>query len=294
MEDEIIFSESRVRTRTKVIVTVVFFLLIIGAMIFFFKSNNFDIKKTVTYEIGDKLSLDVTDYIINKPFNEKDYKLVVDSVRYDDGYILDTVGEYTYRVVLKDIIKEGKIIVKDTKGPVVDTMNITIGTNESYKADDFVTKCIDYSLPCEYEIEGKVDTSKAGNYDLKLKSKDSQGNTTTSNIKLTVKDGYSLKEEKVKDLTPKYLEPSYSDWNGQYVVKYAGGLDPDDEDNPRWKYYYDFLEDDPENYLDSSYKGKSIEKTEIIAVYNQYHFIIGFACRAKLTDGTYIYLTNGE
>ena len=79
------------------------------------------------------------------------------------------------------------------------------------------------------------------------------------------------------------------------VVKYAGGLDPEDDESPRWKYYYDFLdEENHEKYLDDSNKGKTIESEEIVAIYNQYHYLIGFACRVKLSDGTYTYLTNGE
>ena len=294
MEEEIIYEESRVSTKTKFIIFLIFFLLIIGAIVFFFKSNNFNIKKTVVYEVGDKLSLDVTDYIVNKPLNTQDYKLVVESVRYDDEMILDTPGEYVYRVVLKDIIKEGKIVVRDTKGPTVSTMDLTIGVGEDVKASDFITKCSDYSLPCEYSINSSLDTNKEGTYDIKIKALDSHGNSTTSDVKLTIKKGYSLKEDKLKDLLPAYIEPNYEDWNKQYVVKYAGGLDPDDEDSPRWKYYYDFLESNYSDYLDSNNKGKTIESSEIIAVYNKYHFIIGFACRAKLSDGTITYLTNGE
>ena len=47
-------------------------------------------------------------------------------------------------------------------------------------------------------------------------------------------------------------------------------------------------------YLEDKYKGKTIKSSEVIAVYNKYHYIIGFACRATLSDGTITYLTNGE
>ncbi|MCR4581496.1 MAG: DUF5011 domain-containing protein [Bacilli bacterium] len=295
MEDEIyVGMESRMSTKTKVIIFTIFFMIIISAIIVFFKSNNFDIKKTVIYEVGDKISLDVTDYIKNKPYNANDYKLVLDSVRYDSNNTLDTVGEYTYRVVLKDIIKEGKIIVKDTKGPIVQTMDVTIGVNEKYKVEDFVVKCNDYSLPCEYEMTGNADTSKAGIYELKINSKDTYGNKSTNTVNLIVKEGYSLQDAKLKDLTPMYLEPNYEDWNNQYVIKYAGGLDPEDEDSPRWNYYYEFLDSNYADFLDDKHKGMKIESSEIIAVYNQYHYIIGFACRVKLSDGSITYLTNGE
>ena len=294
MEEDFIYSESRMRASTKFIIFTVVLLFIAGGIVFFFKSNNFNVKKTITYEVGDVISLDVKDYITNKPLNFDHYKLDIDSVVYDQDKKLTTVGEYTYRVTMKDMIKEGKIIVKDTKAPTVQTIDLTIGTNEKYEASDFIGSCVDYSLPCEYELDGTVDTTTAGEYKVRIKAKDNQGNVATTEAKLIVKEGYSLKEAKVKDLEPKYLEPSYDDWNKKYVVKYAGGLDPDDTENYRWNYYYQFLEANPQDYLDTKDKGKTIKNTEIIAVYNQYHYIIGFACRATLSDGTITYLTNGE
>ena len=298
MDNTFEYVEPRMKTSTKIIIFTVFLALICGAIVIFFSMNNFNVKKTITYEVGDVISLDVKDYITNKTFSAKEYKLDIDAVAYDNENRLTTVGEYTFRVTMKDTIKEGKIIVKDTKAPTVNTLDLTIGTTDDYKIDDFISSCNDYSLPCTYIMESNVDTKKAGVYDVKIKVSDSQNNSTTVTTKLTVKEGFSLKEDKVKDLEPKYLEPSYDDWNKKYVVKYSGGLDPDDEENIRWKYYEEFIEDKNNDnlskYLDENNKGKTIKSSEVIAVYNKYHYIIGFACRATLSDGTVTYLTNGE
>jgi hypothetical protein len=294
MEDEIIYEESKMSNKVKAILLVVIMLVIILGIVIVFRRNNFNVKKNITLELGDRISTNVRDYITNKPLNDKDYKLSIDSVAYDNNYVLNAVGEYTYRVTFKDTIKEGKIIVKDTKAPDVSTIDITIGVNENFIAEDFIASCNDYSLPCSYDITNDVDTSKTGTYDVSIKAKDEQNNEKMITAKLTVKEGYSLKEAKTKDLEPKFMEPSYDDWNKQYVVKFAGGLDPDDSDNYRWQYYYDFLDDDMSDYLDDNHKGKTIKNTEIIAIYNQYHYIIGFACRATLADGSITYLTNGE
>ena len=294
MEDEIIYEESKLSSRQKAFILLTIILVIAGAIIFFYQKNNFGVKKNITLEVGEVISTDVRNYLTNKPLNYKDYKLGLDNVPYDGEYKLTTIGEYTYRVTLKDTIKEGKIIVKDTKAPVVTTMDLTVGVNEELNADDFIATCDDFSLPCTNTIEGNADTSKAGSFEIVIKSMDQEGNATTNKAHVTVKENYSLKEAKSKDLTPKYLEPSYDDWNNQYVVKFSGGLDPDDEDNYRWQYYYDFLESNYEDYLDANNKGKTIKSSEIMAVYNQYHYIIGFACRATLSDGKITYLTNGE
>lgn len=294
MEDEIIYEESKMSNKLKALILLIVLFAISFGIVFVFKRNNFAVKKTITIEVGEKISLNVRDYITNNPLNDKDYKLTIDSVPYDNTNRATTVGEYTYRVTFKDTIKEGTIIVKDTKGPDVKTIDLTIGPNEKFEASDFILSCSDYSLPCSYEFNGNIDTSKTGVFDVSIIAKDLQNNEVRVNTKLTVKEGYSLKETKTKDLTPKYLEPSYDDWNNQYVVKFAGGLDPEDEDNYRWNYYYEFLDSNYSDYLDSDHKGKTIASSEIMAVYNQYHYIIGFACRATLSDGSITYLTNGE
>ena len=294
MEDEIIYEESKMSSKTKAIILLVIILALALGIVILFKKNNFGVKKTITLEVGEKISTNVRDYITNNPLNDRDYKLSIDSVPYDNDNRLTLVGEYTYRVTFKDSIKEGKIIVKDTKALEVTTVDLTAGIDDDIKASDFVAICNDYSVPCTFEFNGNIDTSKTGTYDVSIKAKDFYNNETVATAKLTVKEGYSFRDVKSKDLEPKYMEPSYDDWNKQYVVKFAGGLDPDDSDNYRWQYYYDFLDDDMADYLDDKHKGKTIQSTEIMAIYNKYHYIIGFACRATLSDGSITYLTNGE
>lgn len=294
MEDEIIYEESKMSSKTKAVILVVIILTLAFGIVILFKKNNFGVKKTITLEVGEKISTNVRDYITNNPLNDRDYKLSIDSVPFDTDNTLTLVGEYTYRVTFKDNIKEGKIIVKDTKAPEVTTVDLVAGIDDDLKAADFIAICNDYSVPCTYEFNGNVETKKVGTYDVSIKAKDYYNNEKLVSAKLTIKEGYSFREVKSKDLEPKYMEPSYDDWNKQYVVKFAGGLDPDDSDNYRWQYYYDFLDDDMADYLDDKHKGKTIQSTEIMAIYNQYHYIIGFACRATLSDGSITYLTNGE
>lgn len=295
MEEEIIFDESKLSAKKKAIIFVIVFAIIIFAIIFFFKSFNFSVKKEIVLEVGDKLSLDVKDYITNNPLNDKDYKLDLDSVRVEDGKVVE-VGEYTYRVTLKDTIKEGKIIVKDTKAPKVETIDLTIGTQDQIKADDFIAKCDDYSLPCVSTIDGNIDTSKTGTFDIKITTKDNKDNKTTNTVKLTVKDNYSFEEEKKSDIEAKYLEPDYGDWNHKYVISFSGAFDPEDSENYRWTYYEEFLNSNYNDYLEDKYSKYTVDKSnvEVIAVYNKYHYIIGFAARATLSDGKIVYLTNGE
>ena len=295
MEEEIIFEESKLSARKKFAIFTIALLIIIGAIVFFFNSSNFNVKKTINYELGDTLSFDVLDYITNKPLNTKGYKLNLDNVVYDKDNKLNTKGEYKYQVSFNDTIKEGKIIVKDTKAPTVETIDLTIGVNEELYLNDFLLKCDDSSLPCVPSTNDKYDISKAGTYKLKLDIKDQEGNATSKDVTLTVKDGYSLKDEKANDMNIVSMDPVFSDWdNKSYVVKFSKSFDPEDYENYRWTYYNEFLESDYADFLPSGYTGKTIKNTTIIALYNKYHYIVGFAARAELSDGTIVYLTNGE
>ncbi len=294
MEDEIILEESKLSTKTKFLIFIIVFAAIIAAIVIFFKSFNFGVKKVITLEVGEKISLDVKDYLTNNPLNDKDYKLNLDSVKYDENNILTEVGEYTYRVTLNDTIKEGKIVVKDTKAPSLSLNELTIGVGEEVKPDDFVYKCEDYSLPCTYEFDGKVDSSKEGTITIKIKAKDAHNNETVTDAKLTIEQGASLNNLKSTDLKADYIEPDYGDWNKEFVISFSGAFDPNDEDNYRWDYYYEFLNSNYNDYLDSKYSNKTVKSAEVLAVYNKYHYIVGFAARATLNDGTITYLTNGE
>lgn len=294
MEEEIIFEESKLSTKKKFFIFVVVFALIIGVIIFFFRMNNFNIKKTIKLELGDKISTNIEDYITNKPMDTKKYKLNIDNVIFDKDYVLTTAGEYKYQVSLNDVIKEGTIIVSDSRAPIVETNDLTIGVDEEFKLDDFIFKCDDYSLPCEVTTDSKYDKSKEGTYDLKLKVSDHSGNSVDKQVKLTVKYGASLSDMKTNDMEPATLEPSFDDWDKSYVIKFSQAFDPEDYDNYRWTYYNEFLNDNYSNYLPSKASGKSVKDADVIAVYNKYHYIIGFAARATLSDGSTVYLTNGE
>ena len=294
MEEEIIFEESKLSTKKKFLIFVVIFALIIGGIVFFFRTNNFNIKKTIKLELGDTISTNVEDYITNKPMNTSKYKLNIDNVIFDKDHVLTTAGEYKYQVTLNDTIKEGTIIVSDSKAPEVQTNDLTIGVNEEFDLNDFIFICDDYSLPCEVTTDSKYDKSKEGTYDLKLKVSDHSGNSVDKNVKLTVKEGASLNDMKTNDLEVATLEPSFDDWDKSYVIKFSQAFDPEDYDNYRWTYYNEFLNDNYNDYLPSKSSGKSVKDADVIAVYNKYHYIIGFAARATLSDGSIVYLTNGE
>ena len=60
MDEGFEYQESKVKTSTKIILFIIGLLLIVGVIVLFFNMNNFNVKKTVTYEVGDVVSYNST------------------------------------------------------------------------------------------------------------------------------------------------------------------------------------------------------------------------------------------
>lgn len=138
------------------------------------------------------------------------------------------LGEYEviYRVEKEGYTKEFplKITVKDTKAPVItfkqDDISLEVGA--AYKAGDNIESVKDpvdgdiaYAEEAKennyYLIEDSVDTSKVGEYSVKVKAVDANGNEAEKTFKVTVKE----KEE----------APVYNGGGSSYTQQptYSGG-----------------------------------------------------------------------
>ena len=71
MEDEIIYEESKMSSKTKAVILVVIILTLAFGIVILFKKNNFGVKKTITLEVGEKISTNVRDYITNNPLKTR-------------------------------------------------------------------------------------------------------------------------------------------------------------------------------------------------------------------------------
>ena len=151
----------------------------------------------LTIEYGDKLDNDKL-----YDAKESDENVKVDKVF---GYDAKKVGDQTLKVTFTDgdktIQKDVKITVKDTKKPEIvlkkDKITITAGDKLNLKDNvksvkDPVDGDLKYSdkeiKKSGYYIDkGKLDTKKAGTYEVVIKAFDANGNTTEKSFKVTVK-----------------------------------------------------------------------------------------------------------
>ena len=154
--------------------------------------------------VGDKLSLnDLNLAVKDKEDGDLTDKAQIDTSKVDTSKI----GEYELKITVEDskgnkAEKTVKVLVqqKDDSVPVIkskDELNVTVGDKISIADLDLaVTDKEDGDLTDKAEVDlSKVDTSKAGIYQITIKVKDSFGNETTKTVRVTVNEKGETPEE---------------------------------------------------------------------------------------------------
>ena len=154
--------------------------------------------------VGDKLSInDLNLAVTDKEDGDLTDKAQIDTSKVDTSKI----GEYELKITVEDskgnkAEKTVKVIVqqKDDSVPVIkskDELNVTVGDKISIADLDLaVTDKEDGDLTDKAEVDlSKVDTSKAGIYQITIKVKDSFGNETTKTVRVTVNEKGETPEE---------------------------------------------------------------------------------------------------
>ncbi|MCR0336005.1 flagellar biosynthesis protein FlgM [[Clostridium] innocuum] len=174
-------------------------MIAVAALILTGCAKDLQVKTTekLTVEYGDKLDNDKL-----YDAKESDEIVKVDKV---SGYDAKKVGDQMLKVTFTDgdksTEKEIKITVQDTKKPEIvlkkDKITITAGDKLTLKDNvksvkDPVDGDLKYSdkeiKKSGYYIDkGKLDTKKAGTYEIKVLAYDANGNTTDKTFKVTVK-----------------------------------------------------------------------------------------------------------
>lgn len=61
----------------------------------------------------------------------------------------------------KNITKKGVIKVVDTVAPMVEVTDLVIGVDEELDLNNFISKCEDYSMPCNVQYKDSKDEEKS-------------------------------------------------------------------------------------------------------------------------------------
>jgi hypothetical protein len=272
----------------KVILTILLFLAIIAGGIWtyykYFPKNNIKLKD-VTLELGTKVSTNISDYASGADLSN--YTLDVSSVHKDKNGNADSVGEYSYKLVSSDNIKKGKLYVKDSTKPNVTIQELTVGVNEEFDPDEFVSKCDDLSLPCTTTYDNINDASlnkSVGIYNLKINISDAAGNKVTKDVVLNVSDKTTLEQIKESDFNVSYTSPKDAEWNNTFTYKFPKCLDDSSKD-------YEGVVADL-SAKDYTIDGKTIKDRSILVAYNKYDYVIGISVKLIFDDNTIMYVTS--
>ena len=165
----------------------------------------------LTIEYGEKLD---NSKLFNK--NESDKGVKVSKV---DGFNEKKVGEQEITVIFSDGNKDKeeklKIIVEDSKKPVIELKNesITITAGDRLELQDNIKSVkdpVDGDLKYSdktvekdgyYIDKGKLDTKKAGTYEVKVIAVDVNGNKTEKTFKVNVKKKETAKKPSTSNNT---------------------------------------------------------------------------------------------
>lgn len=286
MDEEFYIEDNSV---LKIVLTIIVAIALIIAVIYYYNKiykPNYIKLNDITVELGDKLSDDIKDYITCN--NYDDYQIDLSNIKVDENGQTVSTGEYSYKITGNNVLKKGKVIVKDTKAPIVTVQSLTVGVEEDFSVSEFVTTCEDLSLPCKVSYEKEKDSTlnkKAGEYTLNIIVTDMAGNETSKQVKLVVKENYTYKSQKEKDL--EYVSTSNDEikWNKEYTYKFDKALDTEEEE---------FDEKIKAISLDEYNFDKTITNKELLIIYNKYDYAIGITVYLTFEDGTTIFVTKDD
>ncbi len=163
---------------------------------------------TVTIELGDSLPIRTKAYVRPGVGTEVDELLYVKDV---SKVVLEEVGEYQFSIKHNGIVKYGKVVIKDTTAPTLETRTVTITEGDVYKASSFVESCRDHS-GCNYAFQDNETTNKyttPGSYVIYIIATDAYGNSVTKKANLFIE---------AKGLIKTYVKETSFDFQTGYSI----------------------------------------------------------------------------
>ena len=196
-----------------IVLIIIFILFSLGAYLIYTKTNIFTYKSKITVEVGEKVP-SIKDYLYKD--SDKVKEIVWNDIEEVDNKIYKP-GTYTGVFKYKEEDKEVTLIVKDTTPPSIegvkdieviafsDKPNLLDGIVVGDNSKDEITA----TIKGEYNIE------EEGEYLLSYTAKDSSGNETEKEFKITVKNNPNVK---ISKSTKGYTIKNY------YGVTYVDGV----------------------------------------------------------------------
>lgn len=159
------------------------------------KSNTIILKKEeFTYELGEEISADVSNYIKDADSikNITEYKIVTDDFKIVDKKLVinndkPTVGDYNINIVHKNVFKKVIIKIVDTTSPEFTTFEENIKIEQTSEEVDLLKYFEATDLTeVKITIDGEYDLTQEGDYDINVIATDANGNKISKKATITV------------------------------------------------------------------------------------------------------------
>lgn len=262
-----------------VFILVILAILVAGYFLVF-KKVGFSLK-TVELELGNTLSENLSDYVVQDIENESEWKLDLSKVRVDE------VGTYYYTVTYNKKTKKAKVKVVDTTAPEFTLKEMLIEKgNEDYYLGDFLETCEDYSKPCLVSLKNSKDEEKfktVGEYTVDIVVADVHNNKKSAKAKLKVVEEGSYVDSRVTDLEVASNSRKEENFKGTTYLTLEKALNPESLEAEAMFDEVSVL--DLNEYVSVNYEGYKLVDSEIVILYNKGGFVVGYSIELKISDG---------
>ena len=196
-----------------IVLIIIFILFSLGAYLIYTKTNIFTYKSKITIEVGEKVP-SIKDYLYKD--SDKVKEIVWNDIEEVDNKIYKT-GTYTGVFKYKGEDKEVTLIVKDTTPPSIEGVKDieVLAFSDKPNLLDGVVVGDNSKEEITATIKGEYNIEEEGEYLLSYTAKDSSGNETEKEFKITVKNNPNVK---ISKSTKGYTIKNY------YGVTYVDGV----------------------------------------------------------------------
>lgn len=196
-----------------IVLIIIFILFSLGAYLIYTKTNIFTYKSKITIEVGEKVP-SIKDYLYKD--SDKVKEIVWNDIEEVDNKIYKP-GTYTGVFKYKEEDKEVTLIVKDTTPPSIEGVKDieVLAFSDKPNLLDGIVVGDNSKEEITATIKGEYNIEEEGEYFLSYSAKDSSGNETEKEFKITVKNNPNVK---ISKSTKGYTIKNY------YGVTYVDGV----------------------------------------------------------------------
>lgn len=196
-----------------IVLIIIFILFSLGAYLIYTKTNIFTYKSKITVEVGEEVP-SIKDYLYKD--SDKVKEIVWNDIEEVDNKIYKP-GTYTGVFKYKGEDKEVTLIVKDTTPPSIEGVKDieVLAFSDKPNLLDGVVVGDNSKEEITATIKGEYNIEEEGEYLLSYTAKDSSGNETEKEFKITVKNNPNVK---ISKSTKGYTIKNY------YGVTYVDGV----------------------------------------------------------------------